>query len=310
MNDMLDLIKDKVQVKYYIYLKANSFKTYISPMESTGKIPYHLLENKMFNIIDENEINGIKYYLINYLNEDICWITVDNPLIVLNSLTQEAFVVDNNDDDKINELFTLNPKFNLNGLYKKKYILEHKKKLYYGLEAEGEFIGFLPTHNLDLGTTEKIYFNFNENAIIWEDIYKLKQSHLDPEIFSNQLVTLKTFKTVGLSSFRYSSNNYWFNIKDTDIQVESIEDSHTQNDIEIYLEHLLESIKLESKCKLNTSSTLNSDKKLSYLEKRNEKLESRVELLEDKVSTINSKYKKLKNSKLGRIQMKYWNMRK
>lgn len=309
MNDILNLIKEKVPVKYYVYLKADTFKTYISPVESTEKIPYYLLENKMFNIIDENEINGIKYYLINYLNENICWITVDNPLIVMNSLTQDGFVVDNN-DDRINEIFSLNPEFIINGLYKKKYILEHNEKLYYGLEYEGDFMGFLPVNNLDLGTTEKIYFNFRENVTIWEDIYKLKQAHFDSEILSHKFATLKTFKAVHLSSFRYNSNTYWFDTIETDIKIESIKSSHTQNNVEIYLEHLLQSLKLESKRKLNTLSNLNSQKKLSYYEDRNEKLENRVKLLEDKVSTINNKYKKLRSSKLGRIQMKYWNMRK
>lgn len=311
MNEVISKIEQRISNRFLIFLKKDRFAAFESPAQKESTIPMDLLENRLFDVKDTNEVDGETYYLINSYDNDICWVKTETPVLILNSTPEYVMVKSHNFDDALNAYLDINAKIEENEIYEKRYVVEFKSKLYVGLVENNELVGFVPYESIEFGQVENQFFNFtSESPEVYGD-YTLNNSvSLEENIANTSFKIEKFFPSLHVGSFKYKTNIYWFNEKETEIDPSVLKFRENGNKEDIYLDHLLRTLNIEGNNRQKTEQKTNYEKKINYYEGRTERLENRVALLEGKLEKMIKKYNSLKSSKLGRLQLKYWNMKK
>lgn len=409
MNDVISNLKNKLNVKYFIYLPEEKYRIYKSPLKLESDIPSGLLNNTLFEVIEENMVDNEQFYLISAQGNELGWVTVEAPILIMNTYPEKVLVKAGQSFSSLNELFKINYTFEKDKFYTKRYVVLHENEIYYGLTDKNELAGFVSSNQINDGKIQPEEFKFNTlKGKIYQDIFR----NIESTFFSNdkQYICDILFEMDNriFGSFKLGKKRYWFDINQTNIKYEQISYPKEKSREDIYLEHIfytqtlepkyipnesgniekeivndlvndykmeveslekelekskeqhifvqkeLDVLKIENKSlsddlqianvnkiklqnqkenlelkiekhekKQQSTRKSNSNKidyferltaslenKNDYLTQRNANLVNRVEVLSSKLEKMTDKYNKLKASRLGSLQLKYWNRKK
>lgn len=316
MSNILHLIEEKVSPKYLIYLNENEYKLFKSIRKDASSIANNMIDNKIFEVLEIANIDNEKLYLIGVDNNELGWVSVKNPILILNSFSEKVSPLKLIKENPLNDVLGIQSTLNSKELYTAKYICEFHEELYVGLENNEEFLGFFPIESLNFGNIEEVSFVFNNSMVNVYLSYELTNSHM---IISDEqkFVTSQYFENIGLGIVKIGKDNYWFKGNETNIDHSELKLIDKDYD-EYYLEHLIQSIKIDKTLKsqgLKNNGGVNKEYVDSLNERAIQLKEKNVEHLEN-IRKLNKEFReaalelKRKNSKLDYLERLTTNQKK
>lgn len=269
MTDLLKQIEEKVNPKYLIYAAKDSFVLYKDiDMEESTISPSHI-ENKVFEVIDVHKDPSVTLYLIGVDNNELGWLKTENPILFLNSMPNKVTLLNENKNNELNILLGINEDLNCETLYESKYICKYNNNLYVGLVNREEFLGFRDIKDIDFGHIKSIEFSFNDSMT---NIFLSNELIESQTVISEgqKYVTEKIFLKSNLGVVKLGKKEYWFKLDETDIDEKKIEKVE-KNYEEYYLEHLIQSIRIDKTLKVQGQRAHSSVNK-EYLANLNERM--------------------------------------
>lgn len=243
MTNILRTIEEKVSPKYLIYLKVNDYKLFKNIDKEESSLSTDLIDNKIFEVLEIAEHNDEILYLIGADNNELGWISAENPILILNSFSERVSVAESQNDNDLNNVLGIDNMLNVSKMYTAKYICNYKGRLYSGLENDYEFVGFYPLNILDYGNIEKTKFSFKNSMVkVYEseDLLKSKMIVSDNQEYS----TMKYYSNLNKGTVKIGKYNYWFKLEDTTLDQDKLVTVSKEFE-EYYLEHLIQSIRIE-----------------------------------------------------------------
>lgn len=295
MNELVKILERKISPKYLIYLDNNNFKVYKDINKTPITISIKLLKKKLYEVIDTCVIDGETLYLVGADNIEIGWISIKNPLRILNSFNNLVSPIMTIEDSVLNEHLGIKTTLKKGRFYKSKYISLYNEKVYLGVENNDEFLGFFLLENLSLGEVEENEFIFNNPT---EELFTDYQTTNSKTVFvSNaKYSTLKYFKELNLGTVKVGKDVFWFKGEQTNIDPNIIESKDKDYD-EYYLEHLIQSIKLQEKINRTNNKTIDQN----YVNKMQEQV---IELKESKAKYLYTNRMLSKELKQSNLDLK------
>lgn len=177
-------------------------------------------------------------------------------------------------------------------LTSKGYVYDGEQQLEM-LFTKGKLRGFVYPEDLHRSLSLDTQLTIEEDVPLFKDsnfIIDVNKRHADP-IYYAQFV----FPTLDLLKVRKGRLQYWLKLSDTDVDIPKVDNN--END---YDEHVKEVLRLErNKTKPIIESLLKAQ--IDY-----ERQIKNYEVQIDRLQRIEKNYRNLKASKLGRIQVKLW----
>lgn len=316
MKNILTLIEEKINPKFLIYLRKNHFELYKNLNKDLSSISYNLINNKIFEVFEINTLNNEELYLIGADNDELGWVSVTNPILILNSFSENVSLVETIKENPLNEVLEIHSILKTNQLYTAKYICNFNNELYVGLENEKDFLGFYPIEAVNFGKIKETSFKFNNNK---SNVYISDDLTNEQTIFTDEHVymTDQYYVNLGIGIVKIGKKKYWFKGKETSLNHSDII-SIEKNYDEYYLEHLLQSIQIEKNLReqgKKVNSAINKEYIKSLTERTAKLKEKNLEHLETN-KKLNQEVKegklelKRKNSKLDYFERLTSNQKK
>lgn len=294
MTNILQKIEEKVSPKYLLYLKKNEYKLFKNVDKEASSLSTNLIDNKIFEVLETAYNNNEILYLIGVDDNELGWISVENPILILNSFSERVSVVENQENNELNKILGIENMLNISKMYTAKYFCNYKGTLYSGLENDYEFVGFYPLNTLDNGNVKEIKFGFNNSMVKVYESEDLMKSHMIVTE-NRQYNTMKYYSNLKIGTVKIGKYNYWFRLEDTTIDRNKIINI-SKNFDEYYLEHLIQSIKIEKSLQVRgQDSTVGINQEyLNNLNERVKQLKSKNEKYLELNRNLNKERKKEK----------------
>lgn len=295
MSNILKTLEEKVSPKYLIYLKKNEYKLFKSIEQDPSSISPNLIDNKIFEVLDTFEISSEILYLVGLDNEELGWVKVSSPILILNSFLEKVSIIDTQSENSLNEILNIENVVNKNKLYISKYICNYRDKLYSGLEDENEFIGFYPIDTIDFGNYKELKLKFKQNMT---KVYHSEDMTKEQMIITDdrQYKVAKYYKYLEKGAVKIGTNVYWFRGEDILLDESELLPIKKKHD-EYYLEHLIQSMKLDKSMQVN-SKTSSSSANREYVDSLKERVKDLKVKNEKHLNKSREMKKKLNEQKL------------
>lgn len=288
MTNILKLMEQKINPKYLIYLKENDYKLFKNIEKEESSISTHLIDNKIFEVLEVTKNHENTFYLIGIDNNELGWVATENPILILNSFSESVSVDEFHNNSDLNVVLGIQNILKKDSMYTARYICNYKGILYAGLENNDEFFGFYPLNILDFGNVEEIKFEFKNSMVKVYESEKLLKSQMI--ITDNQeYSTTKFYSNLKIGEIKIGKNYFWYKQEDTTIDSDKVL-TVTKEFEEYYLEHLIQSIRIEKGLEAR-GQTSNGGVNKEYVQSLNQ----RIKQLKDK----NEEYLEL-NRKLNK----------
>ncbi|WP_353462424.1 hypothetical protein PYH58_10260 [Mammaliicoccus sciuri] len=265
--------------------------------------------NKALKVISVKEIESELYGLIVRGTNIIGWTRL-NHSIKLISKPIDTIRVDlrNFSTPQINREIGFKVDYNL--LFKEKNFSSRALYLIQGevLEAvfnKGTFTGFVPTKDIDRAIPINKKVSIEESAVFYQDsaLYKSIDLSLDEEQFdfNNVLIDMVFLKAESVRII-IKKKKYWISLNDLEDKsiIQDLEAKQYENYNELTLEQLDMITNFQEERKESKSAIVRLINENISLQKTNKNEEK---------NQYERLYLNLKNSKLGKIQTKYWSWR-
>lgn len=262
--------------------------------------------HKVYRVLSTRMIEGELYGYLKGQRE-IGWVKLKNSHYVFNKQNEIVFV--KNKDGVQNELnityqfigeFTQDIQ---NKFLTSKGLMKYKGEFYELLFQKKRFIGFMKSSDIDVG------FHVNESVKLLQETELFLESHLKTKVENVNVKDDHTLRLVfpekGIGKVEVGGQLYWVELKHIDKQhldsiLSRLQDYHSTEDVE--MNDLIQNFLTERKKAKHILMTLVKDKTNNGASTTSDQFEG--------TSNVHTRYQNLKNSKLGKLQIKYWNMRK
>lgn len=295
MTNLLKLMEQKISPKYLIYLKENDYKMFKNVEKEESSISTHLIDNKIFEVLEITKKNGEILYLIGVDNNELGWVAIDNPILILNSLSERVAVNEHDNNNELNDVLAIQNELKQGSMYTARYICNYNGTLYSGLENEDEFFGFYPLNILDFGNIEEIKFEFkNSMAKVYESEKLLKSQMIITD--NQEYSTTKFYSNLKIGEIKIGKNYFWFKLDDTTLDQNKVVAVSKEFD-EYYLEHLIQSIRIEKGLQVRGQVSTGGVNK-EYVQSLNERTKQLKDKNEEHLELNRTLSKELKEKKL------------
>lgn len=295
MTNLLKLMEQKINPKYLIYLKENDYKLFKNVEKEESSISTHLIDNKIFEVLEITKKNEEILYLIGVDNNELGWVAIDNPILILNSFSEHVAVNELNNNSELNDVLGIQNELKQGSMYTARYICNYNGTLYSGLENEDEFFGFYPLNILDFGNIERINFEFkNSMAKVYESENLLKSQMIITD--NQEYSTTKYYSNIKLGTVKIGKNHFWFKLDDTTLDQNKVVAVSKEFD-EYYLEHLIQSIRIEKGLQVRGQVSTGGVNK-EYVQSLNERTKQLKDKNEEHLELNRTLSKELKEKKL------------
>lgn len=245
MRELINEFSKKLKIKKYLFLVNQDFNLYKNVYKEESNISKEILRNRLVEVIAENKVNNEHFYLISADGNKLGWITIVTPLFLYQTFPEKIVVKNKSTNNIVNEILNLYDSVEEDKVYTKKYFIEYLGNIYFGIIKDDKIISFLQENQISNGEISLCGFKFTSSEVsIYHDVnlfseYKLLNN--EEEYYCDKILILKN-KEIG--SFKVGQTRYWFEISDTDINLEEV-DYFIERDMDYYLlEHLFYSQKL------------------------------------------------------------------
>lgn len=257
MRDLINEFSKKLKIKKYLYLTNEDFNLYRNVHKEESNINKDILINKLVEVIDNNIVNDEHFYLIAASGNKIGWITLTKPLFIYQTFPEKIVVRDRNIKNVINEVLGLYDSVEKDKIYTKQYFIEHEGDLYFGIVKNDKIVSFLQEYQINNGEISLQGFKFIRNEVsLYQDINLLSEYKFlnnDESYYCDKIFQLQNKK---IGSFKFGQTRYWFELSDSDINLEEIV-CIKERDKEYYLlEHLFYSQKMLTSNQKQTESIM------------------------------------------------------
>lgn len=294
MTNLLRLIEQKITPKYLIYLKENDYKLFKNVDKDEISISTNLIDNKIFEVLEITKNNEETLYLIGVDNNELGWVVIDNPILILNSFSERVAVNELHKNNELNDVLGIKSELKQGCLYSARYICNYNGTLYSGLENDNEFLGFYPLNILDFGNIEEIKIGFKNSMVKVYESEKLLKSQMI--ITDNQeYSTTKYYSYLKLGTIKIGKKHFWYKQEDTTLDPHEVVADSKEFD-EYYLEHLIQSIRIDKGLQVR-GQTSNGGVNKEYLQSLNERTKQLKEKNEEHLELNRTLSKELKEKK-------------
>lgn len=222
MENLISEFNDKLNVKKHLFLQTGTYKIYRNIYKAETNIEKEILNDKLVDVMDTCKVNNENFYLISSQANELGWVIVENPLFICSTFPEKVVVMHPESRNIINEKLNLIDDVKVNVIYTKKYFIVYQEKIYIGIVKDDSLVSFLPASQISNGDVEPISFKFNHSRInLFEDIYKKInfQFIYNNDTFECDKILFLTEGPIG--RFKNGKTRYWFNLSDTDINLEN-----------------------------------------------------------------------------------------
>jgi len=266
---------------------------------------------RQFKVIDYREINGETYYLLTSSKDIIGWVNLKESITIYNKSTEPIKVINSKFDiDEINTILMLElENFDITKTYMSKGFVMLNGNILEAIYSKNKLMGFFNSYDLD----HSMKINDQVNVESVKKFYLDSGFSIQAEDINNQkyMNMIDYFPILQIARLKYKGNILWakfesFNHNRLDRKREDLKEISYTNLLAIHLANSYESERKNSKKIIKELVVEN--KKLIETVKKNEKYKNNTkELYSSKNNyTYQQLYNRLKNSKLGKIQIAYW----
>ncbi|QHW36542.1 hypothetical protein GZH82_03770 [Staphylococcus ursi] len=281
----------------FIYSDAN-LKEEIGTVEAFNYKVYLVLSTRII----EGQLHG-------YLKgqREIGWVKLEHSHYVFNKQNEIVFVKNNTGvQNALNITYQFVDSFTRdvqNKFLTSKGLVKYKGEFYELLFQKRRFVGFMKPSDLDVGYHVNEDVNLGQGtALFLESRLKTKAENVHvKDDFQLKLL----FPEKGIGKLEENGKVYWIELKHVDPQqleriLGTLPDYSSTEEVE--KNDLIHNFLIERLQAKHVITALVKDK-------MNQGLNAQLDGIEGH-SNIHERYQNLKNSKLGQLQIKYWNMRK
>lgn len=308
---MLDTygLENKFKISFNIILNENPNKEiYTSNTLDKSEETVEKRLFKKYTIVDSMVVSDKTYYLLKNKKSIIGWVNLTDSLVLFDKEITPVKVLDENYEkvdinSKINIELML---FDITRIYTSRYYVNYNNMILEVLMEKNKIKALIKTKDLDHS------IKVNRRIEIDSDIKLYNESgmkHLiEEETIDDVAVLVDYFSKLNIARINIENKRYWVEL-DT-LEIENIP-TLSKNKItlqEVLYGHIVSSFQqVETKSKTVIKQLLNENRELiRIIEDYNN---SDTSQSSKKYKQLESKYNNLKNSKLGKIQIAYWNYR-
>ncbi|HHU6750622.1 TPA: hypothetical protein ACUI23_001315 [Staphylococcus pseudintermedius] len=262
--------------------------------------------HKVYQVLSTRSMEDQLYGYLKGQRE-IGWVKLENSQYVFNKQNEIVFVKNRAGvQNTLNITYQFADRFTQdvqNKFLTSKGLMKYKGEFYELLFQKKRFVGFMKPSDLDVG------YHVNENVNLRHETVLFLESHLKTKAENVNVkgdFQLKLlFPEKGIGKLEEDKQVYWIELKHVDPQqleriLETLPDYSSTEEVEKY--DLIHNFLTERHQAKQVITALVRDK-------MNQGWQAQVDGFEGQ-SNIHERYQNLKNSKLGQLQIKYWNMRK
>lgn len=266
---------------------------------------------RQYRVIDYRVINNVIYYLLTNGKELIGWVNLKESITIYNKSVEPVKIINSN--FVINEVNTA-LRLDLQGLDIRKVYMSKGFIILNGHVLEAVYLkntlkGFMEPNDLDHSRTVNDYVNIQEIENFFVDSGFL----IEAEDINNQkdLYMLDFFPKLQIGRYKYKGNVLWakherFKHEKLNRLRDSLSDLTYSNLLAIHLANSYKNEEMKAK-KIIKELIKENQKLIEITEKNNlSTIEGKQLQVDQKDFLYENLYNKLKNSKLGKIQVAYW----
>lgn len=308
---MLDTygLENKFKISFNIILNENPNKEiYTSNTLDKSEETVEKRLFKKYTIVDSMVVSDKTYYLLKNKKSIIGWVNLTDSLVLFDKEITPVKVLDENYEkvdinSKINIELML---FDITRIYTSRYYVNYNNMILEVLMEKNKIKALIKTKDLDHS------IKVNRRIEIDSDIKLYNESgmkHLiEEETIDDVAVLVDYFSKLNIARINIENKRYWVELDS--LKIENIP-TLSKNKItlqEVLYGHIVSSFQqVETKSKTVIKQLLNENRELiRIIEDYNN---SDTSQSSKKYKQLESKYNNLKNSKLGKIQIAYWNYR-
>lgn len=240
MLKLINEFSNKLGIPKHLYITDESLVIYKNIKKEPSNISGEIINNKLVEIIEENTVNEERFFLISIDGNLLGWVNMNNPIVIYNTFPQHVQVINQSTDNFINNVLELHEPLELEKMYTKKFFVELDGKQFFGICSEDKIISFVSKEQINDGEVIPLTFSFtNKEVTFYRDTNK-NISHIfinDGNDFVLDFVLI--IKNDALGSFNFGQSRFWFDLKDTNINLDQIIYKDNYSDEYHMLEHLL-----------------------------------------------------------------------
>lgn len=290
MLKLINEFSNKLGIPKHLYITDESLVIYKNVKKEPSNISSEIINNKLVEIIEENTVNGERLFLISINGNLLGWVNMNNPIVIYNTFPQHVQVINQSTDNFINNLLELHEPLELEKMYTKKFFVELDGKTFFGICSEDKIISFVSKEQINDGEVIPLTFSFTNNEVTFYRDTNKNISHVfinDGNDFVLDFVLI--IKSDALGSFKFGQSRFWFDLKDTNINLDQIIYKDNYSDEYHMLEHLLYTSNNMSKLNkfLYEKKTLEEEiifKRINNLIEKNNNLQIENKKLKEKFS--------------------------
>ncbi|QQD85675.1 hypothetical protein [Jeotgalicoccus sp. ATCC 8456] len=282
MEDLIERYTDKLDIKKHLFLIEDTFEIYSNVQKAASKIQKSSLNSTLVEVVDQCRLNDEVLYLVSANGNELGWMTTEKPLFIFNTFNENVLVTDANTDNEINNILNLYSDINKEEIYIKNFFTIYEGHVYFGLTKEDQLITFLPDAQITNGDIKPVNFKFKQmRNNVFEDIYQKVSSHFISSDVSYECIKIIYFNNAYFGKFKIGRMSYWFNINDTDIDIDTVEYKPSFTSEELKLSHLFYTVMKEE-----SASPQKIDEKV--IQNRFNEYNEKINELQDEITRLKS----------------------